>query len=910
MMRIQNIKPLLFFICCLGTPQALFAQKKSIDSTCFNKLEHVNSALISNDGSYVSYNRRNFFLKKNTLVVQSTDNKWKFELKDTYGDFTQDSKRMILKKKDSLGIVVLGSPIIKYIPNVLSYKTPENGKGEWLAYQLKNERKDLVLLNLKTDNQRIINGVKSFSFTKDGNNLLLQTTSIELLDLVTGKNALICSGTPDGNLVFDNTGTQLAFIVKGSLFYYKKGMDKAIKLVDSYPVDSFKLENVNRFSNNGNSIFLSLIKPKTTRPLANEIKVDVWSYTDAKLQSQQLKEINAERNYAAIVNIADPKIIRLEKENEVISYSRQDKEDFVLVLHSAGDYPNEWNWNKAAESSIYLVSTKNGSRKLLGEQLSESIAGSYRLSPKGKYVIYYDVKTSNYYAYDIAKSTTRNITKDIPTVWTQYETMDHPTADYYPISLAGWGSEDAEVILYDRNDIWKVNLAGHHKPVNMTNGYGAKHHIVFRALMDDTNWSSSKILLSAFDRTNKNDGFASLIANSVKDPEILSMQPYLFTGVTSSELDRTPPIKAKDAGVYLVLRQGASESPNYLITKDFKSFKPMSDRYPEKAYNWLSSELIDFKNLDGTLNQGILYKPENFDPSKKYSIIFYYYERFSETLNKFLRPEASIASINIPYYVSNGYLVCVPDIPKIIGYPGKSALNAVEGAAKYLMKRPYISATKMGIQGHSFGGFETNYIITHSGLFAAAMSASSMSDFISCYGSILSLRDGTSRQRQYEINHDAMGASLWQSPDLYIENSPVLVADEITTPVLMMNNIGDSDVPFAQGIEFFTALRRLGKRAWMLQYDGGDHMVSGKQAEDLTIRMKQFFDHYLMDKPAPKWMTRGIPAKMKGIDDGLEPDYEIKTPGPGLLTEEEKKKIDTYSKIPLGEKLKPLMKNE
>jgi dipeptidyl aminopeptidase/acylaminoacyl peptidase len=166
---------------------------------------------------------------------------------------------------------------------------------------------------------------------------------------------------------------------------------------------------------------------------------------------------------------------------------------------------------------------------------------------------------------------------------------------------------------------------------------------------------------------------------------------------------------------------------------------------------------------------------------------------------------------------------------------------------------PFVNERKMGLQGHSFGGFEVNYIISHTGLFAAAMSSSGMTDFISCYGSIIG--DGSSRQRQYELYRDRIGATLWDNPALYLKNSPVLNADKISTPLLMMANAQDEDVPFTQGIELFTALRRLGRKCWMLQYDGGGHAVFDTAANDLTIRMKQFFDHYLQEKPGPAWMT-------------------------------------------------------
>ena len=186
----------------------------------------------------------------------------------------------------------------------------------------------------------------------------------------------------------------------------------------------------------------------------------------------------------------------------------------------------------------------------------------------------------------------------------------------------------------------------------------------------------------------------------------------------------------------------------------------------------------------------------------------------------------------------------------------------------------------MGLQGCSFGGFETNYIVTHSKIFAAACSASGASDLISYYGDLF---DNTnSQQGKFELGQYKIGTNLWQRPDFYINNSPVFKINDVTTPILIMSTRYDATVPSSQSIEFFTGLRRLGKKAWLLRYDG-NHGVFGKSGLDFSIRMEQFFAHYLKDMPSPKWMIEGVPATKKGIETGLELDKTGKTPGDGLL---------------------------
>jgi dipeptidyl aminopeptidase/acylaminoacyl peptidase len=205
---------------------------------------------------------------------------------------------------------------------------------------------------------------------------------------------------------------------------------------------------------------------------------------------------------------------------------------------------------------------------------------------------------------------------------------------------------------------------------------------------------------------------------------------------------------------------------------------------------------------------------------------------------------------------------------------------------------PYVDSVHIGIEGHSYGGFETNYVITHSRRFSAAISSCGVSDLISNYGSLWSLGNGFSAGCLYETGQGTMGGTPWQIPENYIKESPIYFVDKVVTPVLIQANKFDTNVPFGQGLEFFLGLRRLGKRAWMLQYDGQGHGVGGKAFIDFTLRSQQFFDHYLKSAPAPKWMVEGIAAKMKQIDDGLELEPAYVEPGPGLLTPEEQEKVD------------------
>ncbi len=233
----------------------------------------------------------------------------------------------------------------------------------------------------------------------------------------------------------------------------------------------------------------------------------------------------------------------------------------------------------------------------------------------------------------------------------------------------------------------------------------------------------------------------------------------------------------------------------------------------------------------------------------------------------------------------------MPDIHYEIGKAGASALYSLLGAASYLQKFPWIDGKHMALQGESFGGFETNYIVTHTRRFAAALSSSGMSDVVFDYEGKLWF-GLTSGQGYFETRDGRMRATLWEHPEFYLENSPILYADRIATPLLLVANIGDGNVPFEHGLEMYQALRRLGKPGWMLQYDHGGHGLHGPAFVDLIIRSQQFFDYYLKGAPAPKWMVEGIPAELKQIDSGLSFEVPGMGPRPSLLTPEERKKVD------------------
>ena len=895
----------LFFMLCgksIGQSQPNSLVKPTITVESSKKWAYVDGGIISNDGNYASYT-----IGKEKLIVEDTKSSWKTEF--TYSSsfrFTNDSRVFILKiGRDSIALFDLFKKTVEYISNVSDYQTPENDNGVWFAYSLVAPTKKLVLVNMHTGKEQCFDSVENFSFSRNGKFIVFEQkrsieTELECLNLNEGKLRSIWtnSGREEklSSWVYDADERQLVFIVQrkqdaqfvNELWYNDLGnTGLSYILVNSktqYLGNEMGIINISpKFSKSGNRLFFT-IQDLSQRPKLNEnvISVDIWNYQDRELQSLQSSKPKFNPFCTAVVNIESREVFRLEFQNERLVNQCG---DWALIVKEFG---YEAYWNANAQISWYLVSLKDGTRKLLKANINNA-KEVFHLSPQGRWVVYYDFEKNNYFSYEIKTGITRNITKNTFNIWTDEEN-DMPEKAL-PDGNICWLADDEAVLISDSYDLWIVDPKGLVKPSNFTNHYGRNNQLKFLMLNSNDLASEfsvankSMVFFKAFNKLDKNWGFYSKHLGSIADPDSLTMGPYLYGRWGGQVSYNEPPAKAKNNNIWLMKRMSATEAPNYFITQNFKSFKRLSNIEPQKDYNWLTTELITWKRFDGKLLQGILYKPENFNSKKKYPIIFQYYEKRSGELNLYPDVRASEGRINIPLFVSAGYLVFVPDIKFNIGEPGNSALTSIVSAADFLSKKPFVDKNRIGIQGHSWGGYETNYIVTHTKIFAAACAVSGVSDLISLYGSYNSR--GSILMYHAEKGQGRMGTTLWSRPDLYIRNSPIFKANEVSTPLLLVNNKGDNVVPFSQGVEFFTALRRLDKKVWMLQYDEGSHEIGGKASEDFHLRMMQFFDFYLRGSHAPNWMIDGIPANMKGVSDGLQLDTLGVRPGPGLSKKHE-----------------------
>ncbi len=313
-----------------------------------------------------------------------------------------------------------------------------------------------------------------------------------------------------------------------------------------------------------------------------------------------------------------------------------------------------------------------------------------------------------------------------------------------------------------------------------------------------------------------------------------------------------------------------AESTGKMMAKKYFYSSRLSDINPQQSeYNWGTAELFTWQTYSGKASTGIVYKPGDFDPKKKYPMICYFYEKLSDGLYTYHQPAPTPSRLNISFFVSRGYVVFAPDIFYTTGHPGNDAYNCIVSGARTLVKDGFIDSTKIGIQGQSWGGYQVAHLITRTNLFAAAWAGAPVANMTSAYGGIR-WESGLNRQFQYEKTQSRIGATLWEKPQLYIENSPLFHLPNVHTPLVVMSNDADGAVPWYQGIELFTGLRRLGKPVWLLNYNGEAHnLVERKNRKDIQVREQQFFDWLLKGEKPARWLIDGVPAIDKGKDWGL-----------------------------------------
>ncbi len=741
---------------------------------------------------------------------------------------------------------------------------------------------DMVVRNLADSSERTVADVVEFTLAEDGKQVVYAVGAHDparngvfvLKPASADAPAALAEGKGKyAKLTWDENQTQVVFLSdrddaaakqpKWKIYRWERQSAAAAVLASS-DMPGFRKEFVIgdkgtlTFSKDGTRVFFACAPPAPEKkdeaadapPDDTKAVVDLWSYKDDYIQPIQKVRADRDRNrtYTAAYLIPEHKIVQL-ADSALETVTPSESPQWVMgsddrEYRPLADYDEHY-------ADTYVIDAVTGGRKLLAKKQR----GAMTWSPSGRYLLYFDGKDWN--TLSVPDGTKSNLTAALPVKFFNEDTDTPSTPAAY--GNAGWTRDGKSVLVYDRYDIWRVSPDGTGAK-NITAGYGRAHDLRLRYIRTEVEnprerWidATKPLMLQAENLKTYETGFFRVTLNGNEPggaPKQLVMAPKYMTA----------PVKAKDADVYLLTAQTFSEFPD-LVTTDgsFKELRKVSDANPQKVnLLWGTSEVVHFKNADGVPLTGALYKPANFDPAKKYPMMVYIYERLTQNVNRFVDPRPS-HNINLSYYTSNGYLVFTPDIVYTTGFPGQSALKCVLPGVQAIVDKGFVKEDAIGIQGHSWGGYQIAYMVTQTQRFRAVAAGAPVANMISAYDGI---RWGTGlpRQFQYERTQSRIGGSIWQYPTRFIENSPIFWADRVQTPVMLLHNDGDDAVPWYQGVEFYLALRRLGKEVYLFDYNGEPHGLRKRpNQKDYTIRLQQYFDHYLKGAPAPAWMEKGVP---------------------------------------------------
>jgi acetyl esterase/lipase len=868
----------------------LIAQKKVLDHPDFDTWNFIESPKLAGDGSKAVYviqpgkgdsklivyhtaNQQNEFFERGSSPFFSEDGKYLiFKISPPAGESKIPDTLAIRKFGEEGGLVKFGNF------KKLHFNEKWKNKVVFEVEDKENKRTNLVCFDLISEQQEIFENithvayaekVEFFAFSRN------KADSLNTAGVFYYHNQLDTIHKEEMNfrhLTLQENGQLLAYLANPAtasdsteyaLFVWNNSLKKRSEVqrdsVAGIP-DNWIISEYGKpvFSQDGKKLFFGTAPQEIRIDLKEEdrVEVEVWSWNSPILytrQEQLLKETK-EKSYRAVYHLPTQKSVQIATMEIPNTALIAEGNAMFLLGWSDKAYQLEVDFNgTTTKKDLYLLQSGQGDKKLIGR----GIMGDPLVSPAGKYIYWYSYPDTAWMAYSISLSKIFSIGANAGIAFHQEED-DHP--DFPPPhGLGGWTTSDDFVLLYDKYDIWMLDPTGNLKPNNLTKsrGEGFVSRYVKYNPEDKSIEEVAPMLFHVVHEQTRHEGYQWF---------------NLHTGVKSKliegpfRLSRNP-IKAKSADLWIYTKETFNTFPDLILSEDLKGGKLISDANPQQIdYYWGSIEHYEWTSSDGQKLRGLLAKPDDFDPNRSYPMIVNFYERSSDALFQHRAPEPHRSQINYTFYTSRGYLVFNPDIPYKIGYPGESAFNAVVSGTVSLIDKGFVDRNNIGIQGHSWGGYQIAYILTRTNLFKCAESGAPVVNMFSAYGGIR-WGTGLSRQFQYEKAQSRIGGSMWDYPIRFLENSPLFFLDKMTTPVLIMHNDEDAAVPWYQGIEYFMALRRLGKPAWLLNYNGEPHWpVKRKNRMDFQQRMQEFFDFYLKSEPMPEWMKEGIPAHLKGIN--------------------------------------------
>lgn len=889
-----------FVIFFLFYSLSLQAQQKDLKPEDYGQWQQITTTELSDNGQWFAYNI-SVEDDDGWLMLKSTDSdqehKFMYGSNPTFSDDNRwfafhigvsEEKQEELEEQDQpvkqkLGLMNLSTAVVDTIPNISGFEFSDDGSHlvmqKYPPEEAQTEGRDIIIRNLQNETNQLYGNVADYKFNEAGSHLAFTIDATEklgngvhLLNLESNSVQVLESDTTTyKHLNWNEDGDALTFMKERKdedyenpthlIFAFKNVTDNPQKTVydqredEQFPDDHRIVEYRNlQWSDDSQTVFFGIqewkkaeeVKPESETDSTNKAlnedldptNVEVWHWQDDPIQPQQKVMMNNEKefNYLSAWHLNNHSFVQLGEERFDLVQLTGDQKHAVAYDPTPYQPVFEEEWN-----DVYLIDTQTGDKETVLERHEY-----LQTSPGGDYLYYF--KDNNWWTYNISDGSHINITEDIDTRFENYHTVDG-REQLPPFGTGQWGEDDDWLLVYDEFDIYRIAPDGSDY-TKLTNG--AEDEIRHRQnrLDNDKDYlaDTQPIYIALYGEYTKKHGYGRLDEDD-------NLEELIYESRMFNRLN-----KAEDTDTFIFSRESATESPNFYMTDvTFEDFAELTSTNPQQDnYHWADDELITFENERGEKLQGRLLYPANYDPDKTYPMITYIYERRSQTMHNYTPPSRKSA-YNQRRYSSEGYFVFEPDITYELRKPGKSAVESVVPAVEKVLETGMINEDQIGLTGHSWGAYQTAFIITQTDIFNSAVAGAPLTNMISMYNSVY-WNSGTPDAQIFETSQGRFPDPYWQDWDKYIENSPIFNMEDAETPLLVEFGTDDGAVDFNQGVELYNTMRRMEKPYVMLVYEGENHGLAREENQiDYAKRAFQWHEHYLKGKEAPDWIKEGLP---------------------------------------------------
>ena len=857
---------IFLLVACPNYGQVL--PKKAVTETDYHLWGTLYTDKISDKGNWVSYAMR-YDESPDTLFVKRSDGKKMYTFaKSNAGAFSGERQFVCRDTDGRLSLLDLEKDKINVIEEVETYSFSGNG-NYLITVEGKAKQRVLQLRNSGGELLQSIAGIDQFRMTstKDALVCTIENGGVCQVLKVTfgstiGKSVVAESGSGKfSQLIWNADGQSVAFlrenkdsisgINRPAVFCFSVKNTTLFQMEPNKIPEGFYVESGFAsgltLSPDGKRVFFTIRKEIT---IAEKFDgVQLWNGNDAVVypERQTVGDVEFNTRISAWWPERD-RFMLITDESKPFGFLNS-SEDFAITYNTKDLGPQ---YKLDRNVNYYVTDLETGRKNLLLENQSTELEAS-SLSPSGKYFAYF--KDNDWWVYNFLTRTHSNITGRHGLQLADWE--DKIWQINYRI--VGWGIHDECILLYDRFDIWQIDFK-ENKAVRLTRGKesGITFRIAppvdseffvpyFTGHIDAAINTKNKIMLSA--KRNNESGY--FILGPKKNVEPIVFGDFLTTKI----------LKASKANAYVYESQKYNSPPELSISmgKEGTSKKLYQSNLQHYKYAWAKQEKIYYRDSKNTLLTGILYYPAAYNPEKKYPMIVHIYQTQSYLLHYYINPSLhNMAGFNTSNLTAQGYFVLLPDIEYELGNPGVSAADCVIAATKAVVSKDVVDSSKIGLIGHSFGGYETNFILGQTNLFASAISGASVFDLAGWYLSI-GWTAGRPEMWRFESQQWRMGKSLFEDREGYACNSPLTYVNKIKTPVLIWTGEEDRQIHYYQSVAFYLAMQRLKKSAILLVYPGDGHaLVKKENQQDFAHRIEDWFGYYLKGESPKKWIAEGV----------------------------------------------------